>query len=69
MSRELRSVSPADPGDEIGRFPVADASPESIAAAWDRIDSRESQTEFLDGNEQSQQLARLAMQNMESKQE
>ena len=50
-------------------FPVADASPESIAAAWDRIDSRESQTEFLDGNEQSQQLARLAMQNMESKQE
>ena len=33
MSAELRSVSPADPDDELGRFPVADAAAVDAAVA------------------------------------
>ncbi len=33
MSEALRSVSPADPGDELGRFPVADAAAVEAAVA------------------------------------
>jgi len=33
VSGELRSVSPADPGDELGRFPVADAAAVDAAVA------------------------------------
>ena len=33
MTAELRSVSPADPDDELGRFPVADAAAVDAAVA------------------------------------
>lgn len=50
---------------ESVHFTPSEISADAIAAAWDRIDSRENQTEYVDGNKQGMDFAEQAAKGME----
>ena len=52
------------PDARLAVLPATETSARRSSFAWPRIDSRDGQEEFLDGNEQSRQLAKLALANM-----